>query len=121
MCGSPKRKNSIHAATTGSSTSTIAAIRNEGRIQMRKRRSEIGIDLWNRWNVWQPKKKKLNPCRDYGEQHQHNSSNQERGPNPDAKAAIRDRDRSVEQVECVAAQKEKTQSMPRLRGAAPAQ
>jgi hypothetical protein len=35
-----------------------------------------------------PEKEKLNPCREHGEQHQHNSSNQERGPNPDAKAAI---------------------------------
>src|SRR6185437_11403202 len=48
----------------------------------------IRIDLWDRWNIWKSKKKELNPCREHGEQNQHNSRNQERGPNPDAKAAI---------------------------------
>src|SRR5665213_2538336 len=45
-------------------------------------------DLRDGWNMRKAEKEKLNPRREYRKQHQHNSSTQERWPNPDAKAAI---------------------------------
>ena len=48
----------------------------------------VGIDLRDRRNIGESNKKKLDPCRQHGQQQHHGGNNQERGPDLDAKAAV---------------------------------
>src|ERR1035438_7054711 len=49
----------------------------------------IGEDLRDRQNMREPHKKKLDPGSKHRYRHQHRCSNEDRGPYPNAKAAIR--------------------------------
>jgi hypothetical protein len=49
----------------------------------------VGKDLWDRRNMRKSQKKKLDPGSKHGQSHQHRCGNEDRGPYPNAQAAIR--------------------------------
>jgi len=49
----------------------------------------VGKDLWDRRNMREPHKKKLDPGSKHRHRHQHSCGNEDRGPYPNANAAIR--------------------------------